>query len=100
MLHDFETFDADRCSLEQLVTLAAFGRGLRAEHEALGIEEPEWVGSQLKAVRREVAARNADSIEKRIREKKSRLEALKPPEEKRAALQAEIDALEAKRQKV
>ena len=94
MLNEFKSFNVDRTIDEELVALAAFGRTLRAEYESSNIEVPIWVNDNLRTLRREIASRNADSLEKALREKKARLEALKPAEQRRQELQAEIDALQ------
>lgn len=95
MLSQFVSFDADRLSLEDLVSLAAFGRSLRAEYEELDLEEPQFIDIQLKSLKREIRTRNADRLEKSLREKKARLETLKTPTQKKAELQSEIKKLEA-----
>lgn len=93
MLNDFKTFTADRLDIHQLVALAAFGRTLRAEYEEFQIDEPTWVDTQLKALRREIHSRNADNLEKRRSEINTRLESLKTPAEKKAALLKELTKL-------
>ena len=94
MLDRFTNFDAQRLTIEELVVLSAFGRQLRAEYEELDLEEPEFVDVQLKVLRREVRTRNADRLEKSLREKKARLESLKTPTQKKAELRDEIKKLE------
>lgn len=95
MLHEFQNFDTDGATLEQLVALAAFGRHLRTEYEQLKLDEPEWVGIQLNAIRREVNVRSQDAREARIREIDARLAALKTPDEKKAELLKERERLAA-----
>jgi gas vesicle protein len=96
MLNEFKSFNVERANDEELVALAAFGRVLRAEYESSNIEVPTWVTDNLRTLRREIASRNADNLEKTLREKKARLEALKPAEQRREELQKEIDALQEK----
>ncbi len=93
MLDQFQNFDINRSSLEELVALAQFGRALRAEYEALKLDEPEWVGVQLNTLRREINVRSQDAREARIREIDSRLAALKTPDEKKAELLKERERL-------
>lgn len=95
LLSGLKDLDKDRLDLEELVTFSNLARTLRIEYEALGVEVPEWLDNRTRELRREVKTRQADAIEKRIREAKSRLSALATPDEKRAALKAEIDRLEA-----
>jgi hypothetical protein len=94
MLSELKNFDAKRMDLVELVALASFGRDLQAEFGVLGVESPEWIEQNLKAVHREIKSRNADRIAARIREAKTRLETLKTPSEKRTDLQAELARLE------
>lgn len=95
MLNQFQNFDVDGTTLEELVALAAFGRQLRTEYEHLKIDEPEWVNIQLNAIRREVNVRSQDAREARIREIDARLAALKTPDEKKAELLKERERLAA-----
>ena len=94
MLNQFRNFDADRCDVAELMELAAFGRALRAEFAAHNVEEPEFVDVQLKSLAREIRTRNADQLARTLREKKARLQALKPAEQRREELAAEIADLE------
>ena len=92
-LATFKNYNTARADLDDLVAMAAFGRTLRAEYEAHQIEEPEFVGAKLKALRAEIADRNADKIAARKSEIKARLDALKSPKEKAAELRKELEAL-------
>lgn len=94
MLSEFRTFNAERLTVDELVGLAAYGRSLRTEYEALQLEEPDWVDIQLKALRREIHVRNADRLEARRREIEARLDSLKTPTQKKAELLKEKQAIE------
>lgn len=94
MLQSFRNFDADRMDIHELVALAAFGKQLRAEYEAHNLEEPDWVDTQIKSLRREISARNADRLEAELKSKRLKLDNLKTPEQKRAELKREIKQLE------
>jgi hypothetical protein len=101
LLQQFKNFNADRInSIEELVELAAYGRALRSEYEQLSLDEPEFLDIQLKAVRREIHARNADKLEANLKELKARRDALKSPMEKRAEINKQIQNLEKELQKV
>jgi hypothetical protein len=95
MLEELRRLDTDRIDLEQAVALSCFGRQVQAEFTTLNIEEPEWIGTRLRELRREIRTRQQDAIDKRLREAKLRLSSLASPDEKRAKLQAEIEKLEA-----
>lgn len=93
MLDQLRNFNAEAMNLDELVALAAFGRQLRAEYEALKVEEPPFVDDGLKAIRREVEGRMADRRATRVREIKATLEGLKSREEKRESLEKELAAI-------
>ena len=90
MLDRFKSFDTERMDVDDLVALAAFGRQLRAEYEALQLEEPEFVDVQIKTLRREIHARNQDNLAARKRTLQNQLEALQTPTEKKAKLQKQL----------
>jgi chromosome segregation ATPase len=94
VIDELRRFDTEGTALEDLVALSSLGRVVQTEFQSLNVEEPEWLNPKLREIRREIQTRQADRIEKLIREKKSRLEALLPAEEKRQALQSEIEKLE------
>lgn len=89
MLQNFKAFDADRLQLDELVSLEAFGHSLREAYERLGIEEPAFLDTQLKSVRRVIRARNADKLAAKAKELQNRLDSLKTPAEKKKELLAE-----------
>ena len=95
MLKKLRSFAPAGYDLDEMVELSSFGRILRAEYEALGVEVPADIDAQIKAVRREVKDRQRDAIESRLAAARSRLDALKTPDEKREALRKEIEQLEA-----
>ena len=90
-----KNFNADRLDMEDLVGLLADSKALRTEYEALQIEEPEYIDTTIKAIRREITARNADKIAARKRELTARIDSLKTPAQKKTELEKELAALEA-----
>ncbi len=96
IIDEIRRFNTDGTSLEDLVAMSASARAIQSEFAAVSVEEPEWLNPKIREIRREIATRQADRIERLIREKKSRLEALQPEEQKREALKLEIDRLEKK----
>ena len=95
LIMDLKNFNSDGKDLDELVELAAEGRAFRAEYEALQLEVPEWLDNSLKAVRRDIRDRVADSKAARLKELKARRAQLKTTEEKRSVLDKEIEKLEA-----
>lgn len=94
-LEALKNTDLLRPDLEELVCLSAMATGLRAEFEKLNCDAPEWLDTRARELKREIHGRQADAIDKRKREIKSRIDALKTPSEKRAELQQELAKLEA-----
>ena len=90
-----KNFNADRLDMEDLVGLLADSKALRTEYEALQIEEPEYIDTTIKALRREITSRNADKIAARKRELTARIDSLKTPAQKKTELEKELAALEA-----
>lgn len=93
-LEQFRNFNVDGLDIDELVALSLFGRQLRAEYEAVQIEEPEWVDVQLKALRREIHVRNANNLEARRREIDARLDALKTPGQRKTELLKERESID------
>lgn len=96
MLQTLKNFDAQTTPIDELVLLSALGNMLTAECAEQGIEQPKWLGPKLKTLRREIATRNQDALEKRIAELKARRETLLSATERRKQLDAEIAELTAK----
>jgi ATP-dependent Lon protease len=94
-LDQLRTLNLQQPGLEELVFMAAMARAFHAEFDANSVDVPEWLDERTREIKREIRTRQADAIDKRKRELKSRLDALKTPTEKRAELQAELDKLEA-----
>jgi hypothetical protein len=95
VLSDFQNFNKDRLNVDDMVALAAFGRILRAEYEAQKVDEPEFVDTQLKLLRREIASKVDDKRQTRRKQIEAQLQSLKTPAERRAELErekAELDA--------
>ena len=90
-----KNFNADRLDIDEMVGLLADSKALRTEYEALQIEEPEYIDTTIKAIRREIASRNADKIAARKRELTARIDSLKTPAQKKTELEKELAALEA-----
>lgn len=94
MLVQLKNIDMARYSLDELVSLSAYAKGLSTEFQANGIDCPEWLQLRQKELVREIRTRNADELERQLRAARNRMESLKTPEEKREAARAEIDRLE------
>jgi hypothetical protein len=94
VLDSFRAINTDRNNTDELVALTAFGKTLRAEYDAHKLTVPGWVDDNLEVLRREIASRRTDELKKQLRDKKARLEALTPTEERRDQLRKDIEALE------
>lgn len=96
MLDQLKNLNVDRPQLDELIALQAEAASLKGAYEKFGIEEPEWLSNADRNLHREIRNRAAADIERKIREKKGQLEGLKTTAEKRAALEADLAALNAK----
>jgi len=94
MLNILKTFIVARMQLDELIELAAYGRALKAEYEEQAVAEPDWLPIQLNALKREIQARVADSLEKRRRHVKAQLESMKSPTQRKQELTKELRELE------
>ena len=94
MLTELKNFDANRASIDEMVSLRAYGRGLVGEYDEQNVEVPEWVSEALKNLDRQIVAKNADRLEARRKEIKARLENLQTPAEKKAKLRDELKKLD------
>jgi hypothetical protein len=92
-LEQLKNLDLQRPSLEELVYVSTLATVMHAEYEKLSVDVPEWLDTRSRELKREIRARQQDSVDKRVSEIKSRLDALKTPTEKRSELQAELDKL-------
>lgn len=96
MLEQLRNFDAKRLDLEELVELSAIGTTIKNEFDRVTVETPEWLDANLKSLRREIKARQADQIEAALREKRLQVERMTPVEERRKKAQEELAELERK----
>ena len=94
-INALKNFNSDRLDIDEMVGLLADSKALRAEYDALQIEEPEYIDTTIKAIRREINARNADKIAARKRELAARIDSLKTPLQKKKELEDELAKLEA-----
>ncbi len=94
MLVEFKNFSADRLDVDGLVALLAFGKVLRAEFETQKLEVPEYVGVQIRSLKREIDAKVADKREAERKRLKAQLEALKTPSERKTEIAARLEVLE------
>lgn len=94
-LSQLKNLETKRFDLDELIALSAEGKALLAEFKALGVDEPEWLVVAVKSITLDVRARQADAIEKKLRQAKARIQALKPASERRAELEELVKQLEA-----
>lgn len=93
-INALKNFNADRLDMDEMVGLLADCKALRNEYEALQIEEPEYIDTTIKAIRREITSRNADKIAAKKRELAARIDSLKTPAQKKRELEEELAKLE------
>jgi hypothetical protein len=95
MLEQLKRFDPDRASIDEMLALAVFATGLRTEYERRNITAPEWLDDKIRTLNREIESHRRDALEMRLKEIRAQKTQLLTPTEKRAALQAEEEALAA-----
>lgn len=83
-------------SLEQLIGLYADVSADIKAYEALGLDVPKDSSKQLAAIERQVKELKRAETEKQLETLQLRRKALATADEKRAALDADIEALKAK----
>lgn len=96
MLDRLKTLNIDAMSLEEAIELSAFARSLQSEFAQQQVTVPEWLDSRMKELSREIKTRNADALEKRLRELKGKREGLEDANTRRQRIDEEIAILEAK----
>jgi hypothetical protein len=94
-LEQLKNLDLQRPDVEELVCLSSMATSLHFEFEKLNLDVPEWLDTRSRELKREIRARHQDQLDKRVREIRSRLDALKTPTEKRAELERELEKLTA-----
>lgn len=94
MIDRLKKFDANRMDIDELVEMFTVANAMKSTYEAENLELPEWLGDATRELKNEIKTRQRDSMERRLRELKSRREAVATPEEKRNKLDQQIAALE------
>jgi len=94
MLQELKNVNLDRVDEEQMVALVTFGEQLAKSYSDLDLVAPEWVEEKLKVLKRELAARQRDNLEKALKEVQARRETLRTAEEKRNDLDAQAAKLQ------
>lgn len=89
MYSQLRQLNLQRAETDELVAILAFGRQMASTFGSFSIPAPEWLTDNITALEREVRSRHQDMLENRLREIRSRREALRTAEEKRAAIDRE-----------
>jgi len=93
-IEDLRRYNVDNGPIEDLVALLAGGELILAKFEGIEVEPPDWLPLKIKAIKREIRAKYSDQLEQKLAKAKLQIENLKTPQEKKAALSAEIRRLE------
>lgn len=93
MLNELKRLDVDGIDLEEAMALAMFGKQLRQEFEARNCDAPEWLDNRIRELGREIESKRVDGLERRLKKAQALAETLKPAEQKRQELEAEIASL-------
>jgi signal transduction histidine kinase len=95
MLEQLRKFNKDNTNLEEMMSLSAFAKGLRAEYETRSIPVPEWLTSSLTTLGHEITSKTRDQLEKRKRELMAQASGLESAEEKRKRIAKELQEIDA-----
>lgn len=95
MLEKLKNLSGSDCegTVEALVELAAYGRGLRAEFEAQGVPAPKWLGDNLRILVGRIKAAYRQQQEEKLRKVEKEIEELRSKEEKKQAKEREAAEL-------
>ena len=91
-----ENTNIEALQVEELILAKSQLATIDAGYQELNLETPEWVSSRLLEVDHEINMRVKGELMRRLRAAKARRSSLLSRDDKKAAVEAEIAALEAK----
>jgi hypothetical protein len=94
VLSELKNFDANRASIDEMVALRAFARGLVTEYAEQKVDLPEWIETQATSLDRQILAKNHDRLAARRKELQARADNLKTTAERRAEIRKELAQLD------
>ena len=94
LLNDLKDVTTAGKSLDELVALSAFAQATRAAYQTHSVEVPEFLDDANRVLNGEIASRNRDALEARLRELNQADAALRTPGERRAEIAKERERLE------
>jgi len=95
MYQHLKQLNMERIDVDEAVALVTYGRQLKAGFESYQVDAPAWLTDNIEALDKEIKSKRRDMLAARLAQAKSRLDALKTADEKRADLKAEIERLSA-----
>lgn len=93
MLEQLKRFDAERTSVEEMVSLISYAKVLRQGFEGFNLPVPEWLDDRLRQLTRAIDAQTRDAKELRLKEIRAAQTQLLTAGEKREKLAQEEAAL-------
>lgn len=94
MFAQLKNLSLDRLDVEEAVALYSFGSIMQSTYTMFGVPSPDWLDANMTALGKEIRSRHRDMLEARLKSAMARRDALKTAEEKRAAADSEIEALQ------
>ena len=94
LLNELKDVTTTGKQLDELVALSAQAQALRTGYQNHSVETPEWLEETNRILNGEIASRNRDALEARLRELNQADAALRTPGEKRADIAKEREKLE------
>lgn len=95
MLDQLINLDLRVIRIEEAIALLSFANQLRTTYDLVQVEVPEWLDNRIRELKRHVHALSEDTKAKRLKQLLAQRETLKTPDEKRRAVDAEIESLQA-----
>lgn len=96
MIRDLKALDPSTAAVDELILVQSLLKTLDEGYQANRADTPEWVTNQLSGVNAKIKDNFRAILEAKLRQAKSRRDALATPDEKRSKVDDEIKALEAK----
>lgn len=94
VLNDLKDVSTTGKTLDELVALSAFAQSIRQSYQTHSVPVPEFIDDANRILNGEIASRNRDLLEARLRELNQADAALRSPGEKRADIAKEREQLE------
>jgi hypothetical protein len=94
MLQQLKSFEPNRLDVDEVVSLSAYAKILRAEYEAQKVEVPEWLDPKMADLSKAIKKLYADRVAAELKETRARRLNLNTVQETKEDLDRRIAKLE------